>query len=84
VRYKKPDGEKSIEESFPLDGSLYTLSPDHDFVFAAAVAEWSLLLRNSAFKGSATKEHLAGILTELPKDDPAREQFISLTVLLLI
>jgi Ca-activated chloride channel family protein len=84
VRYKKPDGEKSIEESFPLDGSLYTLSPDSDFVFAAAVAEWSLLLRNSAFKGSATKEHLAGILTELPKDDPAREQFISLTLLLLI
>jgi Ca-activated chloride channel family protein len=54
-RYKKPDGEKSVElvrtipaEALPLDKA------GNNFRFAAAVAEWGMLLRNSEFKGNAS------------------------------
>ncbi len=53
LRYKAPDGDKSkliekaIEGTEPGKGS-------ENFRFAAAVAEFGMLLRNSEFKGNAT------------------------------
>ena len=76
VRYKEPDGTKSSEESFTIEGSAYTLSPDEDFRFAAAVTELSLLLKDSRYKGSATKSHLLSILTELSFADEYKAQFL--------
>lgn len=79
VRYKAPDGTKSTEESFVVDGGTFTLAPDSDFRFAAAVTEFSLLLRNSNYKGQATRAHLSGILQELDTgSDQYKEQFITL------
>ena len=55
LRYKKPDGDKSelIERSLVDDGKRFA-NASSDFKWAAAVAEFGMLLRNSEFKGSAT------------------------------
>lgn len=52
-RYKKPDGDKSLLLETPVPWSVADRG-DADFRFAAAVAEWGLLLRNSEHKGSAS------------------------------
>jgi Ca-activated chloride channel family protein len=55
LRYKEPSSENSqlITTAVRDNGtSIYTASPDMQF--AAAVAEFGMLLRNSKYKGSAT------------------------------
>lgn len=83
VRYKAPDGIKSDEESFEIGGELYTLSPDDDFRLASAVAELSLLLKDSAYKGRATRSHLLGVLNELAFADEYKAQFLRMAKSLL-
>ena len=52
LRHKKPDGETSelTEKSFTDNGSKFENAPP-DLKFAAAVAEFGMLLRDSQFKG---------------------------------
>ncbi|HET7710306.1 MAG TPA: von Willebrand factor type A domain-containing protein, partial [Thermoanaerobaculia bacterium] len=55
LRYKAPDGDKSelITSTAVDEGkSIYAAPPD--FQFAAAVAQFGMLLRNSPHKGTAT------------------------------
>jgi Ca-activated chloride channel family protein len=53
-RYKLPDGDKSslVEEPVKLDRRELKATSD-DYRFAAAVAEWGLILRDSAYRGQA-------------------------------
>ena len=53
-RYKKPDGDKStlLQEVVTQESSLLSLTSEN-FRFAAAVAEWGLLLRDSRYKGQS-------------------------------
>jgi Ca-activated chloride channel family protein len=54
-RYKKPDGDKSILVEKPVSFEKRELSKTgEDYRFAAAVAEWGLILRESQYKGSAS------------------------------
>lgn len=55
LRYKQPDGNKSklMEKVLPYSNQEITAAPE-DFRMAAAVAAFGQLLRNSAFKGTAT------------------------------
>jgi len=55
LRYKKPDGDKSelIERAVVDDGEQFA-NASADFKFAAAVAEFGMLLHDSEFKGSGT------------------------------
>jgi Ca-activated chloride channel homolog len=55
LRYKKPEGDRSelTERSFVDNGSKFeTASPD--LKFAAAVAEFGMILRDSQYKGNGT------------------------------
>ncbi|HEX6181273.1 MAG TPA: von Willebrand factor type A domain-containing protein [Chitinophagaceae bacterium] len=57
-RYKKPDGNKSILMQHVVmnkQGSIKSAS--ENFRFAAAVAEFAMLLRNSEFKQSSNYDH---------------------------
>jgi Ca-activated chloride channel family protein len=55
LRYKQPDGDESILMVHPvLDESISLDQSSDDLRFAAAVAEFGLLLRDSPFKGDAT------------------------------
>jgi Ca-activated chloride channel family protein len=55
LRHKKPDGDTSelTEQSFTDNGSKFENAPP-DLKFAAAVAEFGMLLRDSQFKGKGT------------------------------
>ena len=55
LRYKKPDGDKSelIERALVDNGTEFAKrSPD--LKFAAAVAEFGMILRDSEYKGNGT------------------------------
>jgi len=58
LRYKQPDGDKSrlLEEAVTSAQKSMTASSDN-FRWAAAVAEFGLLLRDSEYKGEATYRH---------------------------
>ena len=60
IRYKQPDGDTSTKLSFPVtdEGKRFGQA-SQDFRFAAAVASFGMLLRNSQHKGNAT---YAGVL----------------------
>jgi hypothetical protein len=55
LRYKKPNDDKSesIQRTVVDDGKQFT-SASSDFKFAAAVAKFGMLLRESEFKGDGT------------------------------
>jgi Ca-activated chloride channel family protein len=55
LRYKKPDGDKSELIERPVtDSNAAFAAASPDFKFAAAVAEFGLLLRDSEHKGNGT------------------------------
>jgi len=54
VRYKDPEQETSRLLSVPVRGSDLALMPSADTQFAAAVAGFGMLLRDSRYKGNAT------------------------------
>jgi Ca-activated chloride channel family protein len=69
IRYKQPEGGASTKLEFPLVDTDKTLSEaDADFRWAAAVAEFGMLLRNSKYVGDATfesvLEHARGAIGE--------------------
>jgi hypothetical protein len=55
LRFKRPDADKSelLERAVMDDGKQFA-NASADFKFAAAVAEFGMLLRDSEFKGSGT------------------------------
>jgi Ca-activated chloride channel family protein len=55
MRYKQPDGDTSRKLEWPVtdDGDSFSAATD-DFQFAAAVAGFGMLLRNSEHKGNLT------------------------------
>ena len=62
IRYKEPDGDESKLLTYPVGQDKYTEVPSDDFVFAAAVAQYGMLLRESEYVGTATYE---GVLEQL-------------------
>lgn len=55
LRFKAPDGDTSQLVSFPVSDTGKTFSQaSPDFVWATAVAQFGLLLRDSTYKGNAT------------------------------
>jgi Ca-activated chloride channel homolog len=62
VRYKAPDGDKSQLLEVPVTDRHVALEKTSDnFRFAAAVASFGLVLRNSPFKGTATYESILSL-----------------------
>lgn len=55
IRYKEPAGDVSSKLEFPLrDRGMRFADASQDFKFAASVAAFGMLLRDSPYKGSAT------------------------------
>ena len=81
IRYKAPEGDVSKKQEFPLiDTGADFAKADGEFRFAAAVAAWGMLLRDSPHKGSATFDQVAGWAEDgLGNDDGGyRAEFIQL------
>jgi Ca-activated chloride channel homolog len=77
IRYKQPDARRSALIDVPV-ADADTVSPAMGF--AAAVAEFGMLLRDSEFKGDATFEQARELARRFTGDDPHghRAAFIGL------
>ena len=78
VRYKDPDGERSKLLQQPVFDGIDT--PSGDFRFAAAVAGFGMLLRDSEHAGALTLDDIVGLAEAGRGDDPRgyRGEFIRL------
>jgi Ca-activated chloride channel family protein len=81
LRYKQPDGDEStlIEKPVVDDGAGLN-DASGDFQFAAAVAGFGMLLRDSAYTGDATFETMLDLAAAGLEHDPdgRRAEFIEL------
>lgn len=71
IRYKKPDGVTSMLFEQPVKD--YVNDPEdasENLKFAAAVAEFGMILRNSEFKGNSTLESAIGLAGTARGNDP--------------
>ena len=78
TRYKQPGEDVSQLETTIVDETAITDAPSGDFLFAAAVAEFGMLLNDSANKGDASYETVLSLLKQAPLNDEYREEFFSL------
>ena len=56
LRYKQPDSNESVKLEVPLAAAESAQAPSGDFAWAAAVASFGMVLRDSQFKGNGTWE----------------------------
>ena len=80
LRYKEPQGSESHELQKSVNKEVYTISPSKDMLFAAAVAEFGLLLKDSEYQGSASFKNVLSLAREAAGSDTDgyRQEFISL------
>jgi len=73
LRYKQPEGDVSSKVEFHLDDAAATKgTEDRDFQWAAAIAEFGLLLRGSAYAPQASWTNVLNNAKSLTGDDPYR------------
>ena len=81
IRYKQPDGDTSTKLEFPArdEGKRFGQATQ-DFRFAAAVASFGMLLRDSQFKGNATYAGVLETATEAASGDTTgyRKEFLKM------
>jgi Ca-activated chloride channel homolog len=74
LRYKQPEGDTSKLLTFPLiDSNKPFGEADQDFKWAASVAQFAMLLRNSTHKGSTSWSGLLETVESLATDESRRE-----------
>lgn len=80
IRYKEPDEEQSRQLDYRIGAEQINRKPTEDMTFACCVAEFGMLLRDSAYKGNATYESVLGTLSELScvKTDTYKAEFYDL------
>ena len=81
MRYKAPTADRSTLIEFPIkDTGKRFNETDRDFQFAASVAAFGMLLRNSPHKGNSNYEMVEEIAVAGAEDDPSgyRDEFVSL------
>ncbi|MDE5696424.1 MAG: VWA domain-containing protein [Lachnospiraceae bacterium] len=79
IRYKEPDADESLLREYPVTEEDYTGGPSEDFYFAAAVAEFGLMLRDSEYKGTASFENVLDLLKKVDTDaDEYKDEFVYL------
>ena len=84
LRYKQPDGNTSTKVEIPVMGKLLELEETSDhFRFAAAIAEFGLILRQSEYREEATLEQVLALAgASKGKDEEGeRGEFIRLVKL---
>ena len=78
VRYKAPDSDTSDCLNYYIGADNYTDAPSDDFKFAACVAEFAMVLRNSEFLADGSAEHIVETLGTLRLDDEYKREFATL------
>ncbi len=79
IRYKAPDSDESRLCSYPVTEDAYMGQPGEDFYFAAAVAEFGLLVRDSEYKKDASFENVRELLKLVDTEsDEYKDEFVYL------
>lgn len=79
LRYKQPDGDKSKLLSVPVTKDAYSKKMSADMTFAAAAAEFGMVLKNSPYKGTADCGQILEMLDEYDyRGDEYKTEFIYL------
>ena len=78
IRYKEPGGSESRLETRPVGEADMTDAPSEDFRFAAAVAEFGMLLNGSEYAGTADYASVLDLLKQTGLGDDYREELFSL------
>jgi Ca-activated chloride channel homolog len=80
IRFKPPQGDESRLISFPIEDDGVDDAPTDDFRFAAAVAEFALLLRDSPFKARSSWDGVLERAESSRGGDPSgyRREFLEL------
>ena len=78
TRYKEPGGDASQLQTDVVDDTAMANAPEGDFLFAAAVAEFGMILSGSEYKGTASFDTVLELLKQAPLNDAYREELFSL------
>ena len=79
LRYKQPDGDNSKLLSVPVSKDAYTAKMPANMTFAAAAAEFGMILRDSVYKGSASCEQILDIVEDYNyQGDEYKTEFVYL------
>jgi len=80
VRYKQPGAATSTEVLFPVGADTHQASPSTDFAFAAAVAEFGLILTDSHYRAEASLTNVLQRANEALGQDyyGLRQEFVEL------
>ena len=78
IRYKLPDSDTSTKTEHVFLVSDITDSPSENFLFAASVAEFGLLLRDSVYKYNASYTNIIARVNALTQIDDYKEEFVIL------
>lgn len=78
IRFKKPAENTSSLLTYPVTAKSFTLDPNDDYLFAAAVAEFGLIASDSAYQGNADLERVVKTLKGLDLNDEYKEEFYEL------
>lgn len=83
IRYKEPDGSKSKLIERPVDGEEYTDQNSDNWLFASAVAEFGMILKNSEHQEDASLRQIKNLLKQADFDgDEYKEEFRDMVALL--
>ena len=79
LRYKEPDEDESKLLAVPVTDEVYTKKMPENLTFAAAVAEFGMVLRNSEFKGTASCDQILELLEDYDyRSDDYKTEFVYL------
>ena len=78
VRYKEPKGIKSKLLNYNIGSNCYTDKPSNDFLFAASVAEFAMILRHSDYVENGSFEHISKTLKNIRLNDEYKKEFAEL------
>ena len=74
IRYKAPAGDVSNLLEYSIGNKDVTSKPSDDFMFAAAVAEFGMILRKSEYVNDKDFKHVNKVLKTINLDDEYRKE----------
>ena len=80
VRFKQPDGDKSQLLAYPIDKNSVTENPSEDSIFAAAVAQFGMLLKDSEYTKNTSYNDIVNRISGLNcvKNNEYKAEFLTL------
>ena len=78
IRYKEPDGEESKLESYPCKTESYNKDGSDNLRFAASVAAFGMLLKDSEYSGSADLGMVYTLASYAAGSDEYKKEYLSL------